>query len=110
MASTFKTIGSASIGAAPVTIYTVPGATTTIVQSLTLANVTGAAITVDIVWRDSSAAADYYICKTCPIPAGGAVVPIGDNNKKNLETGDLIKITSSAATSIDASLDYLELT
>ena len=41
---------------------------------------------------------------------GGALVPIGGDQKVVLETGDIIKITSNTASSADAIVSVLEQT
>jgi hypothetical protein len=66
------------------------------------------AITVDV--YVTSAAVDYYLVKTAPIPVGGALVPIGGDAKVVLESGDAIKVVSNTLTSADATLSVLEIT
>lgn len=108
MTTTFKNKGSAAVGAAPVTVYTVPGATTVVVQGMVIANILATDILVTVTWTDSSAAATYNLVKDAPIPAGGSIVII-DNNKLNLETADDIKVTSNTAASADVSLSYMAI-
>ena len=106
--TTFKAKGAA-VSNAFATIYTAPGATTTLVHSLIIANKSAAAITVDVRFRDSSAVTDYYLVKAAPIEIGGSLIVAGDNNKLILETGDYIEAQSSAAASGDATISYMEM-
>jgi hypothetical protein len=63
---------------------------------------------VDVVITDTSASASVHIVKAATIPVGGALVPIGGDQKVVLETGDIIKITSSAASSADVIVSVLQ--
>ena len=77
---------------------------------MTVANRHSSAITVDVVVTDTSASASVFIVKAATIPVGGALVPIGGDQKVVLETGDIIKITSNTASSADVIVSVLEQT
>lgn len=109
MANTFKNKGSAAVGTSLTTVYTVPNATTATVIGLALANIVSSNVTVSVQVEDVSAAASYYLVRNAPVPVGSSLVVIGGDQKVVLETGDKIKIQSSASTSIDAFLSMLEL-
>lgn len=98
----FKNYTSASVGTSPVTVYTVPSATTSVTIGLTIANTTTSQITVDV------QAAGVYVIKDAPIPAGSALSVL--DGKIILETTDTVVVTSSAATSADVILSVLEQT
>lgn len=100
MANTFKNYTSASVGTSPVTVYTVPSATTSVTIGLNLANVTTSQITVDV------QAAGVYVVKGAPIPAGSGLSVL--DGKIILEATDTVVVTSSAATSADVILSVLE--
>ena len=108
MANTFKNAVSSAIGTSQTSVYTVPSATTATVIGLTVANIHSSDITVDVVITDTSASASVHIVKAATIPVGGALVPIGGDQKVVLETGDIIKITSSAASSADVIVSVLQ--
>jgi len=110
MANTFKNAVSSAIGTSQTSVYTVPASTTSTVIGLTVANRHTSAITVDVVVTDTSASASVFIVKAATIPVGGALVPIGGDQKVVLETGDIIKVTSNAASSADAIVSVLEQT
>ncbi len=110
MANTFYRKLSANVGTTSTAIgsYTVGASTTTIVVGLTVCNVSGSTINVDVTLNNGST--DYYLVKGAPISAGGALVPIGGEQKIVLATGDSIKVKSDAATSADAILSIMEIT
>jgi len=100
MANTFKNYTSASVGTSPVTTYTVPASTTSVMIGCNLSNTSAAQITVDV------QAAGIYIVKGAPIPAGSALSVL--DGKIILETTDTVVVTSSAATSADVIVSVLE--
>ena len=111
MANTFKNAGAAATGTSEVSAYTVPSSTTTTVVGLTCANVTSTSpIYVDIRVYDSSGTAHYYLVKSAEIFTGGALVAVGGDQKLVLETGDIVKIKSNTASSIDTIISILETT
>ena len=100
MANTFKNYTSASVGTSPVTTYTVPSATTSVMIGCNLANTTASQIKVDV------QAAGVYLAKGIPLPAGSAISVL--DGKVILETTDTVVITSDTATSVDVILSVLE--
>ena len=100
MANTFKNYTSASVGTSPVTTYTVPASTTSVMIGCNLSNTSSAQITVDV------QAAGIYIVKGAPIPSGSALSVL--DGKIILETTDTVVVTSSAATSADVIVSVLE--
>lgn len=108
MTVAYKLKNAAAIGTVATDLYTVPVSTVGVVTGLILANRSAGAITVSVQITDSSAGVQTYIVKDAPIPVAGAIVPIGDGNKQNLEAADKITITSSAAGSCDATASIME--
>jgi len=102
MANTFKNYTSASVGTSPVTTYTVPASTTSVMIGCNLSNTSAAQITVDV------QAAGIYIVKGAPIPAGSALSVL--DGKIILETTDTVVVTSDTATSADVIVSVLEQT
>ena len=102
MANTFKNYTSASVGTSPVTTYTVPASTTSVMIGCNLSNTSSAQITVDV------QAAGIYIVKGAPIPAGSALSVL--DGKIILETTDTIVVTSDTASSADVIASVLEQT
>lgn len=110
MANTFYRKLSANVGTTSTAIgsYTVGSGATSVVVGLTVCNRSGSTVGVDIILDDG--ASSYYIVKAAPISAGGALVPVGGEQKIILEEGDSIKVRSDAASSVDAVLSIMEIT
>ena len=110
MPNTFKRKLSRNVGTSPATVgsYTVGSATQTTVIGLTCSNNTATAITVDVALNDG--ANDHFMVKTATVPSGGSLVVVGGDQKVVMETGDSVKITSSAASSCDVIMSLLQIT
>tara|TARA_R100001015_G_C4634818_1_gene202239 strand:+ start:4565 stop:4897 length:333 start_codon:yes stop_codon:yes gene_type:complete len=110
MANAFLNKMSRDIGTSLTAVggYTVGASTETTVIGLTVANTTASTVNIDVTLNDG--ANDTYVVKDAPIPTGGALVPIGGNQKIVLNTGDSIKVNSDTASSVDAILSILEIT
>ena len=108
MASVFKNAVTAGVGTSTTSVYTVPAATTATIIGLTVSNTTGSKATTDVQVTDTSAGTTVYLVKAANVPVGGALVPIGGEQKIVLETGDALKVTSSAASSLDVTVSILE--
>ena len=101
MANVFETFASASVGTALTKVgsHTCAASTTETVIGLTVANRTTSAVKVDI-----------FIVKDAPVASGGALTPIGGDQKIVLTTGDSIKVKSNTASSVDATMSMLQIT
>ena len=109
MANTFKNAAAAATGTSEASVYTVPSSTTTTVIGLTCANVTSTSpVKVSIRVYDSSASAHFYVVKNAEVFEGGALVAVGGDQKLVLETGDIIKVVSDTASSIDTIVSVME--
>ncbi len=110
MANAFKNKTQRQIGTSLTAIesYTVGGSTETTVIGLTIANTTTVAIEVDATLNNGTN--DFYIVKNAPVPAGGALVAVGGDQKVVMMPGDSIKVKSSVATSADVIMSILEIT
>jgi hypothetical protein len=76
---------------------------------LTCANVTSTSpVKVSIRVFDSSASAHFFVVKNAEIFEGGALVAVGGDQKLVLETGDIIKVESDTASSIDTIVSVME--
>ena len=110
MANTFFRKFSANIGNTASTLgsYTVASTATTIVVGLTVSNTTGSSINASVFVNNG--ANNYYLVKNAPIAAGGALIPIGGDQKLVLQFNDNVKIVSDTASSIDAYMSIMEIT
>lgn len=109
MANTLKNVIQNDIGTTLTSVYTVPSSTTTILIGLTLANtLANQQIDVSVSVTDTSAGVTSYIVKNAAVAPGGALVPVGGDQKIILEATDVLKVQSSAATSLDVIASVVE--
>lgn len=111
MANTFKLKtfdGSATAAATDMTVYTCPAGTQTTVIGMTLANISGSQVTIDVKLENADGD-NVFLVKGVPIPSGSAFVPVGGEQKVVLEASDVIKVVSDTQDSIDSTLSVLEI-
>ncbi len=116
MANTFKIKTNDAMptsAGTPLTLYTVPGSTTTVVLGLMLCNVDSSQRTVDVHIEsdtsDTETNANVHAIKDAPIPAGSTLEVMG-GNKVVLQATDVLKIDCDVAAKIDATLSIMEIT
>ena len=110
MANTFKNASLVSVNhAALATIYTCPSATTAIILGRALTNKTDTSVTVSVQLTDSSASITPLLLNEVVVPAN-TTLEVFAGQKYVLETGDILKVQSSAATSLDAVLGLMQIT
>lgn len=108
MANDFRLKTSTGVGTSPATVYTTPSATATTIIGLSVANITTAAIEVDVQVENNDGD-NIYIVKAAPVPVGGSLVVIGGDQKVVMEASDVLKVTSDTASSADVALSILEI-
>lgn len=100
----FKSSLVGAIGTAEVAAFTATAITTLIGASL--ANIAGSEVKASItITRGASVVA---IIKNVRIPVGSTFIPVGGEQKIVLQPGDIIKVASDTAASVDAIFSYLE--
>ena len=116
MANTFKLKSNANMPASagtPLTLYTCPGSTTTVVLGLLLCNNDTSQRTVDVKIEsdtsDTETNATVFLTKDTPIPATSSLELLA-GNKVVLQATDVLKIDSDVAGKIDATLSIMEIT
>ena len=111
MANTFKNAKDADVSnSSAATLYTVPSSTTTILLGLNLANKNASARTVTVTWTDGSDSnASTTLLNEVSIPGDTSLEVFAGQNIV-LMTTDVLKVLASAASSIDATLSYMEIT
>ena len=116
MANTFKLKSNANMPASagtPLTLYTCPGSTTTIVLGLLLCNNDTSQRTVDVKIEsdtsDTETNETVFITKDTPVPATSSL-EIMAGNKIVLQATDVLKVDSDVAGKIDATLSIMEIT
>ncbi len=116
MANTFKIKTNDAMptsAGTPLTLYTVPSSTTTIVLGLMLCNVDTSQRLVDVHIEsntsDNESNSNVHAIKDAPIPAG-STLEVMAGNKVVLQTTDVLKIDCDVAAKIDATLSIMEIT
>ena len=116
MANTFKIKTNDAMptsAGTPLTLYTVPSSTTTVVLGLMLCNVDTSQRLVDVHIEsdtsDTETNANVHAIKDAPIPAG-STLEVMAGNKVVLQATDVLKIDCDAAAKIDATLSIMEIT
>ena len=116
MANTFKIKTNAAMPAtagSPLTLYTCPGSTSTVVLGLLLCNVDTSQRTVDVKIEsdtsDTETNQTVFLVKDAPVPAGGTLELLA-GNKVVLQATDVLKIDADVAAKIDATLSIMEIT
>ena len=116
MANTFKVKTNGAMPASsgtPLTLYTVPSSTTTVVIGLTLCNIHTSAVTADVQLvsdtSDTETNETVLLIKDVSIPAG-ASLELLTGGKVVVQATDIIKIDCSVTAKIDATLSILEIT
>lgn len=118
MANDFKRYTKADCGtgagASGEAIYTVPSsgsAMETIVIGITLANTSTTGITGSVFIDNHDGSNDVYVVKNASIPAGSSLEVMAGNKLVLQGTGsanDILKVTASASSSLDATVSILE--
>ena len=120
MANDFKRFAvtnvNTSSGASASAVYTVPAgagssALESIVIGITIANTSTAGITASVFLDNNAGSNDVHIVKNASIPAGSSL-EVMSGNKLVLQgdgtNNDILKMTSSAASSADGIVSVLE--
>jgi|TARA_R100000030_G_scaffold62773_3_gene47543 hypothetical protein len=116
MANTFKVKTNGAMPASagtPLTLYTVPNATTTVVIGLVLCNVHTTSVTADVQLvsdtSDTETNETVLLAKDVVIPAGSSLELL-TGGKVVVQATDILKIDCSVTAKIDATLSILEIT
>tara|TARA_R100000231_G_scaffold40906_4_gene35643 strand:- start:126 stop:476 length:351 start_codon:yes stop_codon:yes gene_type:complete len=116
LANTFKvkTNGAMpSSAGSPLTLYTCPNSTTTVVIGLVLCNIHTTGVTADVQLvsdtSDTETNETVLLAKDVSIPAGSSLELL-TGGKVVVQATDVIKIDCSVSGKIDATLSILEIT
>ena len=111
--STWWQIGASTAGASQTGAYTVTGSgKTTTVIGLSVTNVTSSSVDVDVAISTTMAniTTDISLASSVPVPSGSVLILVGGDQKLNMVENDLIKIKSTATSSLDVCMSVLEIT
>lgn len=104
MANTFKSYVASTV-TTQTTVLTAAANTQTTLIGLSLANTASGATSVTAVLTRSGT--DYHVIKNATVPAADTLVLYGGDQKLVMQSGDLLKITSSSA--VDVIVSVLEV-
>ena len=111
--STWWQVGANTAGASQSGAYVVSGSgKTTTVIGFSIANITSSSVDVDVALSTtmSNVTNDIALASSVPVPPGSVLVLYGGDQKLNMVENDLIKIKSSANSSLDVCMSLLEIT
>jgi len=108
MANVFTSYLNQNVGTSAATVVTVGGGTQTTVIGMSTANTTTSPVTVSAYITRS--ATDYYLIKNATVPVGSSLVIVGGDQKVVLVASDVLKVVSSAASSLDVVTSVLNIT
>ena len=100
MANTFRNALARNIGTSAVSIYTAPSAKNSICIELDVCNTTASGVTCDVYITKNTDSLNYYLVKSTPVPVGGSLQVVA-GQKIVLTNGDILKVVSSVASSLD---------
>jgi len=116
MANTFKVKTNGAMPASagtPLTLYTVPSSTTTVVIGLTLCNIHTTTVTASVQLvsdtSDTETNETVKLISDVSIPSGSSLELL-TGGKVVVQATDIIKIDCSVTAKIDATLSILEIT
>ncbi len=108
MANTFKNQVLKAVGTTPTTVYTAPAGTQSTIIGMTISNVDVSPISVSVGLGTGGTLA--WLVKDATISPGGALVPIGGDQKVVLEATDNLQVNTSVSSSADVVVSVLEVT
>jgi hypothetical protein len=108
MANTFTSYFNKNVGTSASNVVTVGASTQTTVIGMSCANTSASPVTVDAFVTRSGV--DYYLVKGATVPVGSSLVIVGGDQKVVLATSDILKVVSSAASSVDVATSVLNIT
>lgn len=108
MANTFKNNFLKNATTTAANAYVTPAATQTTVIGMTIGNTTASPISANV--TIVSGGTTYFLVQNATISNGGALVPIGGDQKLVMEAGDYMQVQTSATNSADVIVSVLEIT
>ena len=108
MANNFKNYFLKNATTTAANVYAPAAATQATVIGMTIGNTTSSPISANV--TVVSGGTTHFMVQNATISNGGALVPIGGDQKLVLEFGDYIQVQTSAVNSADVILSVLEIT
>ena len=108
MANSFKNYFLKNANTTSQNVYAAGAGVSATVIGMSIANITNAPISANV--TITSGGTEYYMVKQATIASGGALVPVGGDQKVVLEATDYMRVQTSAANSADVIVSVLEIT
>lgn len=109
MANNFRNFGLKSIGTAAQNVYTVGAGVQSTVIGMSIANMISTPISASISISGGNVSGNVFMIKDATIAPGGALIPIGGDQKFVMEAGDYLQVNTSVASSADVIVSVLEI-
>jgi hypothetical protein len=110
MANTFKNQTLKAAGTTAQNAYAAGVGVQATVIGMTIANITNSPISANVILSGGNITDNVYLVKDATIAPGGALVPVGGDQKLVLEAGDYLQVNTSIASSADIIVSVLEIT
>ena len=111
MANTFKNSVLKAAGTTAQNAYTAASGVQATVIGMSIANITNSPISANVFLTVAGAASpNVYVVQNATIAPGGALVPIGGDQKMVIRAGDYLQVNTSVASSADVITSVLEIT
>jgi hypothetical protein len=107
MANTFKNYFLKNATTSAANVYVAPAATQSTIIGMTIGNTTASPITANV--TVVSGGTSYFMLQNATISNGGALVPIGGDQKLVMEAGDYMQVQTSTTNSADVIVSVLEI-
>lgn len=108
MANAFKNFFLKNANTVSQNVYTAGAGVQATIIGMTIANTTDAPISANV--TITSDGTDFFMVRNAIIATGGALVPIGGDQKVVLEANDFLRVQTSSANSADVIVSVLEIT
>ena len=107
MANNFKNYFLKNATTTAANVYVGPTSTQATVIGMTIGNTTASPITCNVTVVSSGTT--YFMLQNAIISNGGALVPIGGDQKLVMEAGDFMQVQTSTVNSADVIVSVLEI-
>ena len=110
MANTFRNQTLKAAGTTAQNAYAAGAGVQATVIGMTIANITNSPISANVILSGGTITGNVYLVQNATIAPGGALVPVGGDQKLVLEAGDYLQVNTSIASSADVITSILEIT
>ena len=108
MANNFKNYFLKNATTTAANVYVGQAATQATIIGMTISNTTASPISCNV--TIVSGGTTYFMIQNATISNGGALVPVGGDQKLVMEAGDYMQVQTSAVNSADVIVSVLEIT